>query len=87
MILLVVFAYINDMRDGVFNFDQYFFLPFYFPLVAHLKRVYNNSEPRLLDPELKKLALSTFFICVVLSMGLIFLFSDIALYIIENILE
>lgn len=86
MILLIVFAYINDMRDGVFHFDQYLFIVFYIPLIKHLKRVHANTEPRLLDPELKKLALATFFICTTLSFGLIFLFTDILLYLIQNIL-
>jgi 1,4-dihydroxy-2-naphthoate octaprenyltransferase len=35
-------------------------------LFIHLKTVRNNQEPKLLDPELKKVALSTFF-CAVLS--------------------
>ncbi len=87
MVLLVVFAYINDMRDGVFHFDQYLFIFFYIPLIRHLQRVHHNTQPRLLDPELKKLALSTFFICFVLSLGLIFLFTDILLYLIEEILQ
>jgi 1,4-dihydroxy-2-naphthoate polyprenyltransferase len=87
MILILVFANINDMQDEVFNFDQYFFIVFYFPLIAHLKRVYNNNEPRLLDPELKKLALSTFFICVLLSLGLIFFFSDITINLTEKLFQ
>lgn len=87
MVLLLVFAYVNDMRDGVFHPDQYLFLVFYIPLIGHLKRVYNNTQPRLLDPELKKLALSTFFICVTLSFGLIFLFTDGLNFLIEKILQ
>jgi 1,4-dihydroxy-2-naphthoate octaprenyltransferase len=33
-------------------------------LFIHLKTVRNNQEPRLLDPELKKVALSTFFMAI-----------------------
>jgi 1,4-dihydroxy-2-naphthoate octaprenyltransferase len=33
-------------------------------LFNHLKTVRNNQEPRLLDPELKKVALSTFFMAI-----------------------
>ncbi len=33
-------------------------------LFFHLKTVRNNQEPRLLDPELKKVALSTFFMAI-----------------------
>jgi 1,4-dihydroxy-2-naphthoate octaprenyltransferase len=33
-------------------------------LFIHIKTVRNNQEPRLLDPELKKVALSTFFMAI-----------------------
>lgn len=85
MIFVLVFAYINDMRDEIFNFDQYIFLAAYFPLIGHLLTVYRNREPRLLDPELKKLALSTFLLSVLLSLALIFLVSDLLLYYIEQL--
>ena len=39
------------------------------PLVGHLKRVMENENPELLDPELKKLALSTFLLAVLFSIG------------------
>ena len=75
MILFLVFAilfdYYEDSDPSYFNIDNYFFIVFYIPLFIHLKRVYNNKEPKLLDPELKKLALSTFFISLVLSIELI----------------
>lgn len=87
MILVLVFAYINDMRDEVFNFDQYIFIVAYFPLTSHLLTVYKNREPRLLDPELKKLALSTFLLSVLLSLQLIFLVSDLLLDSLEKILS
>lgn len=87
MILVLVFAYINDMRDEVFNFDQYIFIAAYLPLTSHLITVYKNREPRLLDPELKKLALSTFLLAVLLSLALIFLVSDLLIYSLEQILS
>ena len=55
-----------------FRIEQYFFLVVYLPLIMHLKTVYNSNEPRLLDPELKKLALSTFLLSIFLALGLIF---------------
>ncbi len=39
------------------------------PLFLHLKRVMENRNPELLDPELKKLALSTFALAVFFSLG------------------
>ena len=72
MVLVLVFAILKD-----FNFDQYVFLLAYFPLTKHLITVSKNTEPRALDPELKKLALSTFLLSILLSLSMIFFFSDI----------
>lgn len=80
MILVVVFAFINDMKDEVFNFDQYIFVVAYFPLTSHLMTVKNNKNPQSLDPELKKLAISTFLLSLLLSLALIFLVSDVIIY-------
>ena len=84
MVLIVLFAYVNDMKDEVFNFDQYIFIAGYFPLTSHLMTVYRNKDARLLDPELKKLALSTFLVSILLSLALIFLISDTLLFILEQ---
>lgn len=72
MVLTLVFAIISE-----FKFDQYLFLLAYIPLTKHLITVYKNQEPRALDPELKKLALSTFALSVLLSLCMIYFFSDI----------
>lgn len=72
MIFVVVFAILNN-----FHFDQYLFLAAYLPLTSHLLTVTRNRNPKLLDPELKKLALSTFFLAVLLALSLIFFVSDI----------
>lgn len=70
MILVLVFSFIYD---GVgFRIDQYVFLAAYFPLISHLITVAKNKEPRALDPQLKKLAISTFLLSILLSMVLIF---------------
>ncbi len=75
MVCMVIFALIYN---GVgFKFDQYLFLFAFIPLTIHLRRVARNKDPRALDPELKKLALSTFFLSVLLCLGLIYLISDI----------
>jgi 1,4-dihydroxy-2-naphthoate octaprenyltransferase len=91
MVLFLAFAYWFDMEYDVnphhLNIDNYFFVVFYLPLIFHLKRVRQNTEPRLLDPELKKVALSTFFISVVMALQLIFFFSDETLYLLSTLFE
>jgi len=72
MILVLIFAFLND-----FHFDQYIFVVAYFPMISHLMTVYKNKTPRLLDPELKKLAISTFLLAVLLALCLIFFISDV----------
>ena len=72
MVLILLFAVLLD-----FHFDQYIFVVAYFPLTSHLITVYKNKEPKALDPELKKLALSTFIISFLLSLCLIYFISDL----------
>ena len=72
MLLVLIFAIASD-----FHFDQYLFLLAYIPLTKHLITVYKNNDSRALDPELKKLALSTFLLSVLLSLCLIYFLSDI----------
>ena len=85
MVLVLVFAIIFDFsyRDPNpenFNFDIYFFLVAYIPLIAHLQRVAKNNDPKLLDPELKKLALSTFLLSILLSLSLIYFITDFLIF-------
>jgi 1,4-dihydroxy-2-naphthoate octaprenyltransferase len=72
MALVLIFAIIDE-----FHFDQYLFLLAYIPLTKHLITVYNNQEPRALDAELKKLALSTFALSILLALCMIFFISDL----------
>ncbi|WP_413998536.1 1,4-dihydroxy-2-naphthoate octaprenyltransferase [Flavobacterium sp. W1B] len=72
MVAVLIFAVLSD-----FKLDQYLFLLAYIPLTKHLINVYKNQEPKALDPELKKLALSTFALSVLLSLCMIYFFSDI----------
>jgi 1,4-dihydroxy-2-naphthoate octaprenyltransferase len=72
MILVLEFSYFKD-----FNIDQYIYVLAYIPLIKHLTTVYKNKIPKELDPELKKVALSTFALSVLLSLSLIFFFQDI----------
>jgi 1,4-dihydroxy-2-naphthoate octaprenyltransferase len=72
MVLVLIFAILSD-----FHFDQYLFLLAYIPLVKHIINVHNNQNSKLLDPELKKVALSTFALSVLLALCMIFFFSDL----------
>ena len=50
---------------------QFLFILAYIPIFKHLFTVYNNTDPKLLDPELKKLALSTFLFALLFGIGLV----------------
>jgi 1,4-dihydroxy-2-naphthoate polyprenyltransferase len=70
MLLVLIFSFIYN---GVgFRIDQYVFLAAYFPLISHIVTVYKCPEPRALDPQLKKLAISTFLLSLLLAIVLIF---------------
>lgn len=51
--------------------DDYIYLVAFIPLIFHLQRVVNNQDPKLLDPELKVVALSTFAVSILFALGLI----------------
>ena len=72
MVLMLEFSYFKE-----FNIDQYIFVLAYIPLIKHLVTVYKNKNPKELDPELKKVALSTFVLSILLSLSFIFFFQDI----------
>ena len=72
MVLILEFSYFKE-----FNIDQYIFVLAYIPLIKHLVTVYKNKNPKELDPELKKVALSTFVLSILLSLSFIFFFQDI----------
>jgi 1,4-dihydroxy-2-naphthoate polyprenyltransferase len=67
MLLVLFFAFLKH-----FHLEQYCFVVAYFPFTSHLMTVYKNKTPRLLDPELKKLAISTFILAILLSLSLYF---------------
>lgn len=72
MILILIFAILSEYR-----LDQYLFLLAYIPLTKHLITVYKNQNPKELDPELKKLALSTFALSILLALCMVSLIQDI----------
>ncbi|OYQ37950.1 1,4-dihydroxy-2-naphthoate octaprenyltransferase [Flavobacterium cyanobacteriorum] len=53
-----------------FRVVQYIFIVAYLPLIWHLVVVKRNDIPKALDPELKKVALSTFLLSVLLCIAL-----------------
>lgn len=50
---------------------QFIFVLAFIPIIKHIIVVYKNQDPSLLDPELKKLALSTFLFAILFGLGLI----------------
>ena len=72
MSLVLVFAILMQ-----FKLEQYLFVIAYCPLIAHLVRLSKNENPRFIDPELKKLALSTFLMSILLGFCLINLIPDL----------
>lgn len=72
IVSVLVFSFLSDFRV-----DQYLFVLAFIPMLTHLNTVAKNKEPKLLDPELKKLALSTFLLSLLLSITMVSLLSDI----------
>ncbi|HLV15460.1 MAG TPA: 1,4-dihydroxy-2-naphthoate octaprenyltransferase [Xanthomarina sp.] len=70
--ILVGTAIVLSALFGILYYTSIFNLIFvlaYIPLIKHLIMVKKNTVPKLLDPELKKLALSTFVLSVLLAIG------------------
>ena len=65
MLLTVLFTILN--YTSPFNF---LYIIAFIPLMMHLNRVKNNSNPKMLDPELKKLALSTFLFALLFALSI-----------------
>lgn len=69
---LVISAIIASAFFGILYYVSPFnllFLIAYIPLLLHLKRVKNITNPKDYDPELKKLALSTVLLAILISLG------------------
>jgi 1,4-dihydroxy-2-naphthoate octaprenyltransferase len=63
---LSALIYVGSHYHSVF---QFLFVPAFIPIFLHLRTVYKNKLPEELDPELKKLALSTFLFAVLFGLG------------------
>lgn len=64
---LLVTSFVSMLVFILFNYTKlYQLIPLiaFVPVAFHLRKVYRTKEPYLLDPELKKLALSTFLLAV-----------------------
>lgn len=59
LVLAVIYTFINFQ-----SISQFTFLIAFIPLIINLVTVYKNREPKLLDSELKKVALSTFLFAI-----------------------
>jgi 1,4-dihydroxy-2-naphthoate polyprenyltransferase len=66
LVSLLFFAILSD-----YKWYQYLFVLIFVPIFKHLKVVYNNKRAFLLDGELKKLALGTFVLSVLVSISFI----------------
>lgn len=72
--VLVGFAILFSTIFGVYHYNKpvnLLFVLAFIPLVTHLLKVYRTNNPKLYDPELKKLALSTVVLAVFLGVGLL----------------
>lgn len=71
-ILLISIAIIVSFLFGLFYYTSplnFIFILAYIPLIRHIIKVLKNKDPKLLDSELKVLALTTFAFSVLLGIG------------------
>ncbi|MCD8405545.1 1,4-dihydroxy-2-naphthoate octaprenyltransferase [Tenacibaculum dicentrarchi] len=69
---LIIASFLFANLYVVINFKsplQFLFILAYLPIIKHLFFVYKNKEEPLLDGELKKVALSTFFFAILFGLG------------------
>lgn len=70
--ILIITAIILSGLFGILyytNPTNFMFFVAYIPLFVHLNNVNKNKDPKLLDPELKKLALTTFLLAILTGIG------------------
>jgi len=69
---LLIAAFLFAVMYNVLHFNsvkQFLFILAFIPIFMHLKFVYQNNESVKLDPELKKLALSTILFSILFGLG------------------
>ena len=69
LIIAAVFSIVMFSALTFTGIDDLLYFFAFIPLLRHLKRVMENVEQEQLDPELKKLALSTFLLAVLFGLG------------------
>jgi 1,4-dihydroxy-2-naphthoate octaprenyltransferase len=70
---ILVIAFLFALLYSIVHYKspyQFLFIITLFPIIQHFKVVYKNRKPRLLDPELKKLAITTFLFSILFGLGL-----------------
>jgi len=71
---LIIISFISSLFFTYFFINKaisYLFIIAYIPLFIHLKKVYQIKNHKDFDPELKKVALSTFFFSILFAIGLL----------------
>jgi 1,4-dihydroxy-2-naphthoate octaprenyltransferase len=71
---LLIASFLFAVLYTIINYKspvQFIFLIAFIPIAKHFYTVYSNSIPKLLDPELKKLAISTFLFSILFGLGLV----------------
>ncbi len=69
---LIVVAMITTLSFSILKYSSpinLLFLVAFIPLSIHLKKVKDTNDTKLLDPELKKVALTTFLLAILFSLG------------------
>ncbi len=69
---LLIGAFLLTLLYVMLHYDspkQFLFLIAFIPVFKHLYTVYKNKDTKQLDPELKKLALSTFLFAILFGLG------------------
>jgi len=69
---LILLSIISSTLFGIFYFTSPYnliFMIMYIPLIIHMVRVKKTTDLRLLDPELKKVALTTFILSILMGIG------------------
>ena len=71
---LLISSFLFALLYTMIHFEspyQFLFVIAYIPISKHMLVVYHNRSAKLLDPELKKLALSTFLFAILFGIGLL----------------
>jgi len=71
---LLITAFLFAILYTVMHYNspyQFLFLITFFPILKHFNVVAKNKMPKLLDPELKKLAITTFLFSLLFGIGLV----------------